>query len=115
MREVATGVASALRATARVDLIGRCPPLVNDSAMAEHMATTARAVLGAESVVALEPEMWAEDFAFVLERVAGAMLWLGMKSPAWAEPKAIHTAEFDLDESALPIGSPVMAGSRSII
>ena len=110
LREVATGVASALRATARVDLIGRCPPLVNDPAMAELMGATARSLVGADSVVALEPEMWAEDFAFVLEKVAGAMLWLGVKSPAWPEPKAIHTAEFDLDESALAIGSSVLAG-----
>jgi len=110
MREVVTGVASALRATARVDLLGRCPPLVNESAMAEHMATTARSLLGTDSVVTLEPEMWAEDFAFVLEKVAGAMLWLGVKSADWAEPKAIQTAEFDLDESALPIGGSVMAG-----
>ena len=111
MREVAIGVASALQATAHVDLLGRCPPLVNDSAMAERLATTARSLLGADSVVALKPEMWAEDFAFVLTRVSGAMLGLGVKSAAWPEPKAIHTAEFDLDESALAIGSSVMAGA----
>ena len=111
MRELATGVASALRATARVDLIGRCPPLVNDAAMAEHLAATARSLVVADSVVAMQPEMWAEDFAFVLEKVPGAILWLGVKSDAWPQPKAIHTAEFDLDESALAIGSSVMAGA----
>ena len=110
LREVAMGVASALQATAQVNLLGRCPPLVNDAAMAEHLAATARNVLGPDSVVTMKPEMWAEDFAFVLEKVPGAMLWLGVKSAAWSEPKAIHTAEFDLDESALPIGSSTMAG-----
>jgi IAA-amino acid hydrolase len=54
--------------------------------------------------------MWSEDFACVLERVPGAILWLGVKNAAWPEPKAIHTAEFELDESALPIGSSAMAG-----
>jgi amidohydrolase len=111
MREVATGVASALRATAHVDLLGRCPPLVNDASMAERLAASARSVLGADSVVPVKAEMWAEDFAFVLEKIPGAMLWLGIKSGDWPEPKPIHTAEFDLDESALPIGSSAMAGA----
>ncbi len=110
MREVATGVASALQATAHVDLLGRCPPLVNDASMSEHIAASARSVLGADSVVAVKAEMWAEDFAFVLEKIPGAMLWLGVKSADWPRPKAIHTAEFDLDESALAIGSSAMAG-----
>lgn len=111
MREVATGVASALHATAQVEVLGRCPPLVNDASMAEHLATSARSVLGADSVVTVKPEMWAEDFAFVLEKVPGAMLWLGVKSADWAQPKAIHTAEFDLDESALSIGASALAGA----
>jgi amidohydrolase len=110
IREVATGVASALRATAHVDVLGGVPPLVNDVLMAEQLAASARSVLGANSVVALDPEMWSEDFAFVLEKVPGAMLWLGVKHRDWSEPKPIHTAGFDLDESALPIGSSAMAG-----
>jgi amidohydrolase len=109
IREVTTGVASALRATAHVDLLGRCPPLVNDVSMAEQLAASTRSLLGADSVVAAEPEMWAEDFAFVLDKIPGAMLWLGVRSTDWPQPKAIHTAEFDLDESALPIGSAALA------
>jgi metal-dependent amidase/aminoacylase/carboxypeptidase family protein len=54
--------------------------------------------------------MGAEDFAFVLQKVPGAMLWLGVKNREWAEPKPLHTAIFDIDESALPIGSSTMAG-----
>ena len=110
MREVATGVASALNATSDVDVLGGVPPLVNNSAMAEHFAAAARSTLGADSVVAMDPEMWSEDFACVLEIVPGAMLWLGVRSAAWPEPRPIHTAEFDLDESALAIGSSAMAG-----
>jgi amidohydrolase len=109
IREVATGVASSLRATARVEVLGGCPALINDASMAELLASSTRSLLGADSVVAMPPEMWSEDFAFVLEKIPGAMLWLGVKSPDWPHPKAIHTAEFDLDESALPIGSSAMA------
>jgi metal-dependent amidase/aminoacylase/carboxypeptidase family protein len=38
------------------------------------------------------------------------MLWLGVKKPEWTEPKPVHTATFDIDESALPIGSSALAG-----
>jgi len=61
-------------------------------------------------VLTSKPVMGAEDFAFVLQKVPGAMLWLGVKHPSWTEPKPLHTATFDIDESALPIGSAAMAG-----
>jgi amidohydrolase len=109
VEEVATGVARALRAEARFDVHMRYPPTVNDPAMAELLAGAARAVLGSAAVLEAEPEMAAEDFSFVLQRVPGAMLRLGVRSPEWPEPRPVHTARFDLDESALPIGVAVMA------
>ena len=109
LREVVTGVASALRATAGIDFEMRYPPSVCDPAMAEHLGASVRSLLGPDAVLPAKPEMGAEDFAFVLQKVPGAMLWLGVKDPAWAKPKPVHTATFDLDESALPIGSSAMA------
>ncbi|HLH71580.1 MAG TPA: M20 family metallopeptidase [Candidatus Dormibacteraeota bacterium] len=109
LEEVASGVAEALRASARVDIHMRYPPTVNDPAMAELLAGAACAVLGPEAVLEAEPEMAAEDFSFVLQRVPGAMLRLGVRSPEWPEPRPVHTARFELDESALPIGVAVLA------
>ena len=78
--------------------------------MAAQLGTSARSLLGPEAVQAAVPRMGAEDFAFVLQKVPGAMLWLGVKKPEWPEPKPVHTATFDIDETALPIGSSAMAG-----
>jgi amidohydrolase len=55
--------------------------------------------------------MAAEDFSFVLQRVPGAMLALGVRAPGWDEPRPVHTARFDLDESALPVGAACMASA----
>jgi amidohydrolase len=110
LREVVTGVAASLRATAHVDFEMRYPPSVCDAAMAERLGASARSLLGADSVLPSHPQMGAEDFAFVLQKVPGAMLWLGVKDPSWAEPKPVHTATFDIDESALPVGSSALAG-----
>ncbi len=109
VREVATGVARALRADLDIEFEMSYPPSVCDAAMAQHLGTSAGDLLGADSVLVSKPEMGAEDFAFVLQRVPGAMLWLGVKNPAWPQPKPVHTATFDIDESALPIGSSAMA------
>jgi len=109
LREVVTGVAAALRATATIDFEMRYPPSVCDAAMTERLAASATSLLGQDSLQPSVPRMGAEDFAFVLQKVPGAMLWLGVKDADWPEPKPVHTATFDIDESALPVGSSVMA------
>ncbi len=49
------------------------------------------------------------NFAHVLERVQGAMVRLGVRAPHWEKPRPIHTANFDLDESALVVGVVTLA------
>jgi IAA-amino acid hydrolase len=105
---VVTGIAAALRAQATVEVHMHYPPTVNDDAMAE-LAGGAIRRLGI-NVVSGAPIMAAEDFSYVLQRVPGAMLSLGVQDPDWAEPKPVHTAQFDLDEEALPIGAAAYAG-----
>ncbi len=109
LRDVVTGVGSALRANVQIEFNMRYPPAICDSAMAERLGDSARSLLGADAVEVSQPQMGAEDFAFVLQKVPGAMLWLGVKNPGWAEPKPLHTAGFDIDESALPVGSSALA------
>ena len=109
LRDVVTGVGAALRANIQIDFTMRYPPALCDGAMAERLGDSARSLLGSDSVEVSQPQMGAEDFAFVLQKVPGAMLWLGVKNPGWTEPKPLHTAGFDIDESALPIGSSALA------
>ncbi len=104
LEETAQGVAGALRAGARVEYHMHYPPTVNDPAMAELLAGAARSALGAEAVLEAEPLMAAEDFSFVLQRVPGAMLSLGVRARDWSEMRPGHTPRFDMDEAALPIG-----------
>ncbi|MFZ0216993.1 MAG: M20 family metallopeptidase [Candidatus Dormiibacterota bacterium] len=108
LQEVVTGIASAMRATARVEFEMRYPPTVNDAAMAELLAGAARRVLGANAVLDGEPNFAAEDFSFVLQRVPGATLSLGVRHQDWDEPRPVHTPRFDLDESSLPLGVACM-------
>jgi amidohydrolase len=100
---VAKGVASALRAEAKVEIHMHYPPTINNEAMVE-LAGGALRRLNLD-VVQGAPIMGAEDFSFVLQRVPGAMLMLGVRDPSWTQPKPAHTAQFDLDEDALPLGT----------
>jgi amidohydrolase len=104
---VAKGVASALRAEAKVEIHMHYPPTINNEAMAE-LAGGAIRELGI-TVVQGSPIMAAEDFSFVLQRVPGAMLGLGVRNSSWAQPKPVHTAQFDLDEDALSLGAAAYA------
>jgi amidohydrolase len=109
LTETARGVAESLRASARVEYHMHYPPTVNDAAMAELLAGAAGAALGRSAVGTARPIMASEDFSFVLERVPGAMLSLGVRAPDWDAPRPVHTPRFDLDESALPVGVASMA------
>jgi amidohydrolase len=110
LREVASGVAAALRAKVSIEFEMGYPASICDPEMAAQLGASARSIVGDEKVLVSRPDMGAEDFAFVLQQVPGAMLWLGVKDPEWPAPKPVHTATFDIDESALPIGSSAMAG-----
>jgi amidohydrolase len=100
---VAKGVASALRAEAKIEIQMHYPPTINNDAMVELAGGAVRR-LGI-NVAQGSPIMGAEDFSFVLQRVPGAMLMLGVRNPSWADPKPAHTAQFDVDEEALPLGA----------
>ena len=58
------------------------------------------------------PIMGAEDFAYVLEKVPGAMFFLGVAQEGedWRQCCSIHSPRMVVDESALPHGTATLAG-----
>jgi amidohydrolase len=112
LRRVATHVAAAH--DLEVDVVHRegYPVTVNDPAVAARVLETAGELLGPEcSVTAGEPLMGAEDFAYVLQRVPGAMAFLGACPPG-AEPATAagnHSNLVVFDEAVLPAGAALYA------
>ena len=109
--EVARGVAAAMRATAEVDYRSGCPALENDAEKVELVRAALGELLGPAAVLVREPVMGAEDFAFILQRVPGAFMHLGVRDPGWESPRPVHTATFDLNEDALPVGVAALAAT----
>jgi amidohydrolase len=85
------------------------PGLVNDAQIAALAAGVAGQLLGPENILRNEPpSMGAEDFADYLPVVPGCMIGLGAKGPD-RKITPLHTATFDIDETALLIGARLFA------
>jgi amidohydrolase len=85
------------------------PGLVNDAQIAALAAGVAGQLLGPENILRNEPpSMGAEDFADYLPVVPGCMIGLGAKG-ADRKITPLHTATFDIDETALLIGARLFA------
>lgn len=84
------------------------PPTINDTALVEATLPAMRAALGAENVVRVPPVMGAEDFAFFGKQAPAFIFWLGVGNAARGITGALHTPEYDADESSLRAGVKVM-------
>ena len=112
-REVAENIARAHRCHAEVSFTPGFPPTINDGraiALGEQVATD----LGGTEPWATRPAptMGAEDFSYVLEKVPGAMFFLGVAAEGadWTQCCGLHSSKMVLDESVMPRGSAFLAG-----
>jgi hippurate hydrolase len=112
VRQVADGIAAAHGATAEVAIEPGYPVTMNDPAFAEFVLDVARDLVGPDEVSLLpSPIMGAEDFSYVLERVPGAMAFLGGRpdglDPATAPQN--HSDRVVFDEPAMAVGIALYA------
>ena len=65
----------------------------------------ATGLLGPDRVTVMpSPVMGAEDWSFVLQRVAGSMAFLGAAPPGVADPAPNHSNRMVIDEPAMATG-----------
>jgi hippurate hydrolase len=84
---------------------------VNDAEAAAFARETANQVLGANAYIAMpQPVMGAEDFSFVLERIPGAMLFLGVRPEGVEQPAPCHSNRMLLNEEGMASGIAFHAG-----
>ncbi len=98
------GVADAHGTTATVRFLDAGnPPTVNDKALATLAVPVLKRVFG-EGAVPVEPQMVAEDFTYYGERAPYFFFLLGTRNDARGIASKNHSAEFEIDEAALPLG-----------
>jgi amidohydrolase len=111
VRAIAEGTAAAHRCTARVSFPGLdYPATVNDAASWALAKQVGAELLGDRAVVEMpSPIMGGEDFSYVLERVPGCFVVLGVGNAAIGATESVHHPKFKADEAALPIGAAMHA------
>ena len=81
-------------------------PVINDDRVTEWVRAAAVGLVGEDDVLPIEPMTFAEDFSFLANEAPGTFFWLGAALP---RPRMHHEADFDIDESALPVGAATLA------
>src|SRR6476659_5496695 len=102
IERIATHVAMAHGCTADVTIDEGYPPTINDPRAVEII----RDLAGRAYVEAPAPSMGGEDFAYVLQKIPGAMGFLGV-APGDGDPLArapLHNPGMLVDEAAMPRG-----------
>jgi hippurate hydrolase len=107
VRRVAEGVASAHGVGVEVELGLGYGVTINDVDVADGALAAAAELVGAAQTVRLaHPTMGAEDFSYVVDRVPGAMLFLGCTphEQNYLTAATNHSNRVVHDEAALPVG-----------
>jgi len=104
IERIIAGLCAALRCEYDFRYHFGTPVTVNDATVTDLVREAGRDVLGAENVIELtEPTMGAEDFAYYLEKVPGAMFRLGTGCSY-----LLHTPKYDFGDAPLEPGIMVM-------
>jgi amidohydrolase len=104
LERIVRGVASGMRAEYHFNYVFGYPVTVNDVSRARFAREVAGAIIGDANVVSAGMTMGAEDMAYFLEAVPGCYLRLGSGNPDKGLIHPHHSALFNFDEEALPLG-----------
>ncbi|WP_179407370.1 M20 metallopeptidase family protein [Novosphingobium marinum] len=110
---MAEGIAGAHGLSADVRIVEGFPVTICAGAAVDFGEATARRLFGEGAFLRLDdPIMGAEDFAYVLEQVPGAMFFLGVSHEGedWTQCCGIHSTRMIVDETVMPQGAAFLAG-----
>jgi hippurate hydrolase len=81
------------------------PATINDPAMYDYVAKTARKSLGQDRFIPVgRPCMGGEDFAFYLQQVPGCFFLIGVEPPGSKGYPSLHSDRYDFTDAAIGVG-----------
>lgn len=111
MKQVAEHVCAAHDAQCEFEFVRNYPPTINSAAEAQFAAGVMASIVGADNVLAQEPTMGAEDFAFMLQAKPGAYCFIANGDGAHREmghgggPCMLHNPSYDFNDDLIPLGA----------
>lgn len=114
--EVVRQVAAPYGVEVKLEHTRGVPPVINSEHETDLIEDSARAELGSPAIVLTPQSMGGEDFAWMTNKVPGAMMRLGTRTPG-GETYDLHRGDYIPDEAAIEVGVTVMtaAAVRAII
>ncbi|MFN3592446.1 MAG: M20 family metallopeptidase [Thermaurantiacus sp.] len=112
LRRLAEGIAKAHGAEAKVSFEEGFPVTICDARAISFDARVTRETFGEDAWVDMPaPVMGAEDFSYILEKVPGAMFFLGAsaKGSDWRQCCALHSNRMVMDEAVMARGAALHA------
>jgi len=110
IQRTVAGVAATHGLTAALRWVGEGNlATMNDAALTRASVPSLQRVYGAAQTKEVKPQMGAEDFAALADRVPGLYIKMGVRNEAKGITAMIHTEDFDVDERVLPLGVKAMS------
>lgn len=107
--ENACSIATIMGGSYELHYITENPAVMNDAEVVAVVDQVASEMLGKENIEEATMKMGAEDFSFLSEKYPSCFICLGVQVPG--PLRFLHTATFDINEDALPIGAALLASS----
>ncbi len=111
MRQVAEHTCAAHDATCEFEFDRNYPPTINSPAEAEFARKVMIGIVGEERVLAQEPTMGGEDFAYMLQAKPGAYCFIANGDGTHREmghgggPCMLHNPSYDFNDDLIPMGA----------
>lgn len=109
IRTIAGGTAGAMGGSCDITIDRGYPYLFNNEELTQKLSVLAADYLGENNVKPMEQKMGAEDFSYFAQLAPSCFYGLGIADPAIGIGPNLHTAGFDVDESAIKTGMGLMA------
>jgi len=109
LRRTIRGVTEAFGASFELTIHEGYPTVVNDDGLVAFFGETNELLFGEPRWEFVSPSTGGEDFAFYAERIPGVYFRLGTSNGDPATSYPLHHPKFNLEETALPLGSAMLA------
>ncbi len=111
MRDLAQHTSAAFGTTCEFEFVRNYPPTINSAKEAEFARKVMASIVGEENVLAQEPTMGAEDFAYMLQAKPGCYSFIANGDGTHREmghgggPCMLHNPSYDFNDALLPLGA----------
>jgi hippurate hydrolase len=111
MKGVAEHTCAAFGVECEFEFVRKYPPTINAAPEAAFARQVMAGIVGQDNVLAQEPTMGAEDFAFMLQAKPGAYCFIGNGEGSHREighgggPCMLHNPSYDFNDALIPLGA----------